>query len=282
VTDPPAAPKSWRARARRVTSAVREVPEQLRLRRTVAHVERFCFFIGYARSGSTLVGSLLNAHPEIVIAHELDALGQIERGLDRTTLFSMLLGQERRFGEMGRQWTDYDYTVPGQSQGTFERLRVIGDKRAGKSTHRLAANPGLLEQVRRVVGVPVRVVHVVRNPFDNVATMARRGQGDLAPAIENYRLLSAKVDEIRARLAPDELFDVRYEALADQPEKLLVELCEFLEVPAPDGYAEGCASVVKRSASHSRDQLSWSAAERREIERLIEERPVLAGYSFED
>jgi phage terminase large subunit-like protein len=34
----------------------------------------FCIFIGYPRSGHSLVGSLLNAHPEVIISHELDVL----------------------------------------------------------------------------------------------------------------------------------------------------------------------------------------------------------------
>jgi Sulfotransferase family len=263
---------------------VRGAASQLRLRRTLAQVERFCFFIGYARSGSTLVGSLLNAHPEVVIAHELDALGQVERGLDRAEVFTLLLRQEQRFAELGYQWTGYDYRVPGLSQGTFSRLRVIGDKRAGKSTHRLGERPDLLDLVRRCVGVPVRVVHVVRNPFDNVATMARHGEGApgaLAPFIENYRLLSTQVDEVRARLEPDELFDLRYEDFAGAPERHLAELCAFLGVSAPQEYVEGCASLVKGNASRTRDQRSWSPAERHQIELLIDARPVLAGYRFE-
>ena len=37
-------------------------------------VKTLCLFIGYQRSGHSLVGSLLDAHPRMAIAHELDAL----------------------------------------------------------------------------------------------------------------------------------------------------------------------------------------------------------------
>ena len=37
-------------------------------------VERVCLFIGHPRSGHSLVGAMLDAHPDLCIAHELDML----------------------------------------------------------------------------------------------------------------------------------------------------------------------------------------------------------------
>ena len=33
-------------------------------------VEKFVFFVGYARSGSSIVGSMVDAHPNMIIANE--------------------------------------------------------------------------------------------------------------------------------------------------------------------------------------------------------------------
>ena len=139
----------------------------------------------------------MNAHPEIVIANELDVLEYVEQGKSRHQLFSLLMDRDRYFASIDYQWTGYDYKVPGQFQGRFTRLRVIGDKRAGRSTHRLGEHPELLEALRRTVGVPIRVIHVVRNPYDNIATMAWRGQRLLAPAMARYQGLSTTVDDVR-------------------------------------------------------------------------------------
>src|SRR5688572_9593174 len=73
--------------------------------RALADVRGYCMFVGYPRSGHSLVGSLLNAHPNVVIAHELDALKYVERGVSRGGLFSLILRRDRRFAEMGRRWT---------------------------------------------------------------------------------------------------------------------------------------------------------------------------------
>ena len=43
-------------------------------------LQAYCMFIGYPRSGHSLVGSLLDAHPNIIIAHELNALQFVVAG----------------------------------------------------------------------------------------------------------------------------------------------------------------------------------------------------------
>ena len=279
--DAPDLPSGWSARTRQAGSAGRTAIGALRRRRSLKDLERFCFFLGYARSGTTLLGALLNAHPEIVIANELDVLEYIEQGKSRHQLFSLLMDRDRYFASIDYQWTGYDYKVPGQFQGRFTRLRVIGDKRAGRSTHRLGEHPELLEALRRTVGVPIRVIHVVRNPYDNIATMAWRGQRLLAPAVARYQGLSTTVDDVRSRLGSGELLDIRYESFTEDPEHHLRDLCRFLGVtPSPD-YLRACAALVKPTHSRSRDRLPWSADERREVEALIQRRPVLAGYSFD-
>jgi sulfotransferase family protein len=280
VTDPGAA-GGWSARVRQVGSAGRAAIGGLRLRRSLADLERFCFFLGYARSGTTLVGALLNAHPEIVIANELDVLQWVERGVRRNQLFALLLQRDRQFAALGNQWTDFDYTVPGQFQGRFERLRVLGDKRAGRSTHLLGEHPRLLDDLRRTVGVPIRVVHVVRNPYDTITTMAWRGQGELAPIIERYQRMSDTVDEVRSHLAPEELIDVGYESFVAHPEERLGDLCRFLGVVPSPAYLRACAGLVEPTPSRSRDRLPWSPGERSLVDALIGRRTVLAGYEFD-
>ncbi len=131
--------KGLAASAAKLRSAGRSTLDHVRVHKTFAQVSSYCIFIGGARSGSTLVGATLNAHPEIVISNELDALYLFKLGLPRNIIFSQILKNEQRFAMRGYQWTGFDYSVPGQHQGTFERLRVIGDKKAGRSTRRLAS-----------------------------------------------------------------------------------------------------------------------------------------------
>ncbi len=244
-------------------------------------LERFCFFVGYARSGHTLVGTLLNAHPEMVVSHELDAVSYVRHSFRRSQLFSLILQRDQQFGSMGRNWSGYHYEVPDQFQGHFERLRVIGDKRARSSVLQIAKQPALLDKVRRTAKVPISVIHVTRNPFDNIATEARRHNMSLTQATEWYEQICKAVRVVRPLCDPAELVDVRYETFAAEPGPSLAELCGFLGVEASASYLEACAGIVWPSTNRTRDAVQWTTEERSGVERLIERYDVLHSYTFD-
>jgi Sulfotransferase family len=255
--------------------------EALRHRRDFRHVERFFFLVGYPCSGSTLTGSILNAHPEMVIAHEADSLGYVRPGITRNQLFAVLLQRDRWFASRDRRWNGFDYSLPGLDQGRFTRLRVIGDKNAGRATRRLRDDPGLLDRLRALAGVPIRVLHITRNPFDNIPSMARKRKVPLARSIEAYRVLGDAVDGVRARLAPEELHDVAYESILHDPRREISAILGFIGMEASDEYLSSCASVVDRGGRQSRSRVEWSAEERRRVEEMVGSRPALAGYRFD-
>lgn len=247
-------------------------------------VEAFCMFIGYARSGHSLLGSLLDAHPHAVIAHELDALRYFRLGFRRQQVYSLIVENARRFAEEGcRAKVDYGYAVADQWQGSYERLRVIGDKKGGRSTRRLGNDPALLERVRQVVGTPLRIVHVVRNPFDNIATMHHRtGAGrPLSEKVSYYFGLCETVRQLRQHLDPGELIDVRHEDVVCGPEASLTRVGAFLGLTMTDDYLRDCASVVFPSPTRTRDRAPWTDGLRAQVDRRIPDFDFLSGYSFD-
>lgn len=54
--------------------------------------------------------------------------------------------------------------------------QVIGDKKGGPTTSMLGKARGLLDlqELQKTVAVPIRLIHVIRNPFDNIATICLR------------------------------------------------------------------------------------------------------------
>jgi hypothetical protein len=239
-------------------------------------VESFCMFIGYPRSGHSLLGSLLDAHHEVVIAHELDVLRLVAAGWPRHAIYSRLLNHDASFTASGRQWFGYDYRVPGQWQGRTSRLRVIGDKKGGMSTDELGRQPSLLDRLRGTIGIPLRLIHVVRSPFDNITTMARRSGETLEQSTARYFSLCATVAGIKRRTADDELLDVRHEALVADPRAELARACRFVGVEPDDRYLDDCASAVFTAPRQSRRDLTWDRAL---VERVAAE---AAGYDFLD
>ena len=258
--------------------------EGIRRRRLFDGVETYCMFIGYPRSGHSLVGSLLDAHPEAVIAHELDALRYVRGGFRRNQIYALILRNDREFTEAGRTAAtgDYQYAVPNQHQGRFDALRVIGDKRGGRSTVRLRDRPQLLDRLQAMTKVPVRLVHVVRNPYDNISTIYRRRgkKGSLPQAIEFYFSACAVNADLRARLAPGQVLDLRHEDLIDAPAPTIENLVRFVGLSPPPGYVEDCSSILFSSPRRTRHDAPWTDELRADVQRRIDDIDFLAAYSF--
>lgn len=241
-------------------------------------VERFCLFVGYPRSGHSLVGSLLDAHPDMVIAHELDALALVAEGCERDELYARITEHDQAFTDAGRQWMGYEYAVPGQWQGRHRHLRVVGDKKGGGSTERLATDPGALDHLEQLVGVPVVLLHVVRNPWDNIATIAKRSGCSIAESAARYGTMCVTVGALRER--GHTIVDVGHEQLIRAPAGELERVCGALGLDADDDYLAACASVVFPAPRRTRDDATWSDADTALVERLVQQHGHLAGYSF--
>jgi hypothetical protein len=243
-------------------------------------------FIGTPRSGHSLVGAFLDAHPDAVVAHEQNALKYIRAGFDRDRLYHLLLENSRASAREGRMEGAYSYAVPGQWQGRYRRLRVIGDKKGGASIRRLARSPDLLARLRDTVQVPLRVIHVVRNPFDNIATMAlhsaRGGPVDLPREVDHYFERCESAARLEGDLLPAELYRTTHEEFVADPGAGLEALLRWLGLdPEPD-HVLACVATVRTRPHQSRQNVDWPPEVRRNVERRIGDCPFLTGYSFEE
>ena len=249
---------------------------------TFENVETFCMFIGYPRSGHSLVGSLLDAHPNAVIAHELNALECVEMGFDRWRIFQLVLENSRRVARSGREWEGYSYKIPNQWQGRFERLQVIGDKKGGASTRILSSTPGILRRLSDIVDTEVKFIHVVRNPYDNISTMFKhnRHNRSLRSVIEDYLSMCATNSKISEWVGDDSVFDLRHEALVEAPEELLGDLCGFLGLECKGDYLETCASLVFDTPRKTRYEVEWDASAIAAVQEGIDSHEYLRGYSY--
>lgn len=253
-----------------------------RYHRDFENAEKFCMFLGYPRSGHSLVGALLDAHPEIIISHELHALRYIRYHFSRDQLYYAILDNSRTQAAAGRSATGYSYTVPNQWQGRYRQLRVIGDKRGGTSVRKLRLHPHLLQRLRNTVGVPIKFIHVTRNPFDNIATMFRRAHHPtLRDSIEHYFYMVEGVAQLRREIAPEDLFEIAHESIIADPRHQLTNLCTFLGVRAPEDFLSDCASIVYAKPNQTRKHSVWTPERIDEIHTRIKQYPFLAAYHFE-
>ena len=78
-------------------------------RKEIKNIQAYCLFVGHARSGHTLIGALLNAHPDIVMAQEERTIEFIKSGYSIGQLFSIVKESSKRFVNDGCIKTKYSY-----------------------------------------------------------------------------------------------------------------------------------------------------------------------------
>lgn len=294
AVSPLPAPRFGAARARLRGTPIHLAWRSLRGRRfarrytaELAGVRTHCLFIGHARSGHSIVGALLDAHPGAIVSDELDALRYVSAGFDRGQVMGLSIavsrdGADRQRRKNGRNGGTYSYFVPGQWQGRWSRLDVVGDSDAGRSVQRLDAEPELLERVQSLMSpAEVRFVHVVRNPFDNISTMMIRGGRTFDGAFERYFSNCAALDRLRPRIGADHLFTLRHEDLLADPRWHLAEAGRFLGLESDGDHLEACASILYRSPAMSREAIAWAGPMKDRVRQAIEEYGFLAGYRYD-
>jgi hypothetical protein len=248
---------------------------------TFEDVRSYCMFVGYPRSGHSLLGSIIDAHPHAICSHELDALRLVEAGFSRRQIYSLILKNSAEFARHGRAWRfGYKYEIPGQWNGRFEKLLLIGDKKGGASAARFATTPNLLQTLRAVVGSRIKFLHVTRNPYDNIGSMVRRGM-NLSIAVEQYFRRADAVVELSRRVDQRDFLTVSLEELAASPSQVVRGVCAFLELDPIAEYVDACCGVVNREPHRARTQAEWSE----HFLTLVRERsianPFLRHYTFD-
>ncbi len=244
-------------------------------------VEKYCMFVGYPRSGHSLVGSLLDANPNIVMGNELNALDLFKKGVSKRKIYYYLLQNSQKKAKAGRQQTGYSYEVPNQWQGKFKSLKVIGDKKGGVSSRIIGDCPEILDILLNKLDVPVKFIHVTRNPYDNITTIITRKKVDLEYGIKAYFTKCKAVAYLKKQISENDILDVSHESLINDPKTVLSQLCDFLGVETTNNYLDDCASIVFKSPNKTRFNYQWSDKWIDQVKSQIDQYEFLQGYSYE-
>lgn len=245
------------------------------------NVRRFCLFVGYPRSGHSMIGAMLNAHPRMVIAHEAHVPNLIEEGHGRSPFYARILREDQIFQSRGNKGI-YEFAIPNQWQGRFETLEVIGDKRGGAVTRQLEKDPEFLAKIRQLTGVPLRMIHAIRNPFDNISAISLWQDLTLDQSIDFYFDHCRTTSQLERYCGEKELINVYHEDLIHDPKKELLRLCEYLEVLPSEAYVKDATSVLFPSPTYTRRKLDWKEEQIERVNEGKREISFLERYTFDD
>lgn len=263
-------------------------------KRSFSDIKVFVFFSGYPRSGHSLIGSLIDAHPDAVIAHELDAFSYLASKKIKydSHLYARILAKSIQFGLSGNNWSGYSYNLSSKYQGgRFRNLHVIGDKKGGITSKRLFINYELVDQLLKLLGdKPIKVIHIVRNPFDNISTRMIREEkhapSGFSDSVFNQWFKVVEQDfKVNRQLINDDRFEVitqRIEDFIREPKVKLVELLQFLNLELDEKYIEACSKKINSRISKTRLKLNWTNERIVKVDLLIQEFDFLNGYSYYD
>jgi hypothetical protein len=138
--------------------------------------------------------------------------------------------------------------------------------------------PHGLDRLEEIVEVPLRLIHVVRNPFDNVASIRLIKPGKKLPrAVKSYGRLAAQNARVLGE-GGHETITVRHEDLIADPTLELQRLCSFLGLEQDDRYLENAAEFVFSSPRRTRERVEWDPESVTGVHELIATHSFLSDY----
>jgi len=273
-------------------------------------VKTFVYFIGHARSGHSIVGSVLDGHPHIVISHEskiFKRLIKIPYAANKSYIYntiwsSAFLSANTGIRTAGANGKGYTLAVNGLYQGTYESyIDVIGEKKGDLTTEMFLYSPTQLKKVidklNTALGLPLKVFHVIRNPFDNIATTvlydnfrdsqigkAKRYKGVYAfntslvdKEIEKYFRYYQGIENAKKMFRFDLMVIHGKDFVAD-PRTMIIKMCNFLEVHCSDNYLDISSKKIFSSESKTRHKIKWEGYQILRVQSYIKKFSNLKRY----
>ena len=134
----------------------------LRRAGALSRLDTLVHFAGFPRSGHSLIGAIVDAHPQARIAHELDSLGLLEAGLSMRQITALMDRKAAEFTAHGRFWNGYGYCIDQAGHASGDDLRVIGDKKGDLAVRRVHHDPSLFDRLVRTSPLTCKWICVVQ------------------------------------------------------------------------------------------------------------------------
>jgi len=260
----------------------------------VDHQTHIFFIVGRGRSGSTLLRSLFDAHPQVIIPLESRfvqylyynypvskrwsaetasrAIRDLERGFEPPDLKREHLEKEIQSHASDLNFEKVCKLIYLNTHTEFpkEEIRAIGDK-----------NPRYTFFIPQLLKLypEAKFIHLVRDYKDNIVSIQRAGKlikesGNTYFSMGRWLLYNRFALKYQRRY-PDRFRRVQFEELIRDPESVMRDLCTFLELDYKSevlNYQEGMGSYFKEkgfSAIHQSLQTPFDLSKIGEWEREL-------------
>ena len=257
-------------------------------------VKYFVYFVGRAHSGHSIVGSILDSHPHMIVAHEAKIFLQLQdnpkRFTSKAAVFNELWGNSYNSCHSGGLRTNssrdiknkgYTLQVEGLHQGSYvSHVDVIGDKNGGRTTALINHDPlewgKVFSRLKSLVNIPFKVIYVIRNPYDNIASARLYASksykmSNVRKSNETFDIRNKALDkQIDKHFAAHkglmdakekynlDMFEVHGKDLVEHPDSTIIKLCDFLGTSCADTYIQSCSDTLFKTESKTRYKVKWT------------------------
>ena len=237
----------------------------------------FCLIIGNSRSGSTILGSIVDAHPNAIVANETMASQVFWRGLSRSDILGEIIDNSSANYRSGRQSEEYQYQI-GAAPDSKSAVRVYGDKIWNPATLLLHGDYNLISSLENKLEANVILIASIRNPFDTIATMHKRSKAPIEDRIRWFFMHCDALAAIEAKMTKSDFLISYHEQLIDSPYEEISRISRALRLPVDPLHFKNVDRFLYKRPSNSRVSIEWTIAEVDEILQRMQGFPFLSIY----
>ncbi len=210
------------------------------------------FIVGAPRSGTTLCGRILDAHPDIAIADEIIFFDIILKArsvipeldtVDRIRAFFALLPRmdhARYWRGIEAELSEVQKRLEADPNASYQRFYLFLMQAYAEGRGALRCGDKTPWNVRHLATIVrwfpnARIIHLVRDPRANIASkrqLPRTSEDVISSTLKWAIDIDAAARFARSSAATSERFmEIRYEDLVRDPETAVRRLCQMVGVP---------------------------------------------------
>jgi len=246
-------------------------------------IKYFLMFMGYPRSGHTLVASMLNAHPSVICSNQ----SFIIQDADKKNTDGLL--SEIKMGSSDGHWKPEVKIAKAPKTGIY----VVGDKTGHRTVEYLIDHPEQLGHLKSIVPWPLKWIHVVRNPFDCLTTWTKKNydnkkaknveepysiNGEFEKAFEKFQALNNQILELKKT---EDVLTLVHEKVVVNKDNTMKQLCNFLGIEKDVDWRNRVVKTLWKKPRITRRNITWDRHMRNKLmNHSIKRYPWLKGYYF--
>ncbi len=239
----------------------------------------YVIFMRYKRSGSALLVNLLDAHPNAIFVRSEELYGKFERYDEPKDLFGHLYTGSKRYYK--RPFSANGYKYPIEGVGRAVDPLVIGHKSSTRRYIPMAESSEKMDAFQATVDLPLKYLHLVRSPFDQVNARWqqkewRRREAPLDELIAHVAEQTEANHKMRAQAGRTDYYQVHYEDLKKTPVPTMASVCHFLGLPIKSDYLARCDTLVD-GATDAKIATTWTKESRDTVFALCDKYPEFYG-----